>query len=298
MKLYLSVMRLLAIALILIFVSACSTPEALTEHREFVAREVVNNPAVEEAYIEQGDFRLYYRSSGKAEDAVAVWVHGTPGGWGSIGRLLVNDEFNSRVLLASIDRPGWGYSQYTDEPRLVTSYAEQANLIAPLLQKLKADHPDKPLILVGHSLGGSIIPAIAADFPELVDGLLILSAGLNPDITGPRWYNHMAKFSLINAALDERMQAANVEMFSLAIELEKLRERWAEFEMPILVVQGTEDELVYPANADFAESVLNSNNSRVVRLPNQGHFVHMERTDLIATCVLAIATEQLDHCAE
>ena len=108
----------------------------------------------------------------------------------------------------------------------------------------------------------------------------------------------MAKFSLINAALDERMQAANVEMFSLAIELEKLRERWAEFEMPILVVQGTEDELVYPANADFAESVLNSNNSRVVRLPNQGHFVHMERTDLITTCVLAIATEQLDHCAE
>ncbi|MBT5032840.1 MAG: alpha/beta hydrolase [Proteobacteria bacterium] len=285
-------------SLIIVLLSGCLAPPEIEEHRAFIASEVVNSPAIQGGLIAQENFELYYRATGSAEMAVAVWVHGTPGGWASGGRLLVNEEFTRQVLFASIDRPGWGRSQFIDAPQLVTSYAEQAKLIVPLLKKLKADNPGKPLILVGHSLGGSIIPVIAADFPELVNGLLIVSAGLDPELTLPRWYNRVARNRLINGAIGERMQAANVEMYSLAPELEKLSRRWTELKMPIIVVQGDEDELVNPANADYAERVLNPEYSRIVRLPNQGHFTHVERTDLIATCILAIANQQLDRCVE
>ena len=286
------------VALIMVLLTACITPPEIEERRAYIQAEVINNPAIVEGLIKQDDFQLYYRATGTAETAIAVWIHGTPGGWTSSGRLLTKEDFLNQVLFASIDRPGWGGSQFISEPRMVTSYVEQAKLIAPLLKELKTNDPGKPLILVGHSLGGSIIPVIAAEFPELVDGLLILSAGLDPELTKPRWYNRFARNRLINGTLGERMRAANVEMYALSPELEKLRPRWADLKIPILVVQGEEDELVNPANADFAEQVLNSESSRVVRLPNQGHFTHVERTNLIATCTLALVKHELNLCAE
>lgn len=276
----------------------CMVPDGIREHRIFVQEQVLNNPAIQSEYIEQDGFRLHYRTAGTAIKGIAIWVHGTPGSWDDIGRLLADSEFTSDVLLVSLDRPGWGQSQLLEEPGVMPGFDEQSDYIVPLLEKLDQAYPQLSTILVGHSWGGSLVPYLAAEQPELVDGLIILAGGLDPDLVQPRWYNRAAQTWLVDYFLDNRLRAANEEVYALAPELTKMAARWQELKMPVIVVQGEEDELVDPGNADYAEARLDPNNSKVLRLADQGHLLQVERTDLIARCVVAMLEETLADCSE
>ena len=277
--------------------AACAMSDSSFEqHRVFVSEQVIDNPDISSGFVSDDKFQLYYRSNGTPLKAVALWVHGTPGGWSDIGRLLVDEAFLSKIHLVSIDRPGWGRSQFKGSVRLAPEFEEQGRLIEPLLARIKQEHPDVPLILVGHSWGGSLIPYLAAEYPHYVDGLIILSSGLSPELAKPRWYNRAGK--VFTRFVSEPLRAANAEIYALSPALAAMQERWTSLNIPVIVVQGEADRLVDPANADFAEAVLDPKKSHILRLPNQGHFLHMQRTDLIGRCILAMANDSLADCRE
>lgn len=287
------------IALIIVVVAigvGCAAQTQLNRHFEFV-KTLENNETLEPHVLTvDGDFELYYRRVGEPKRAVVVWIHGTPGSWNDIGKLMVKEEFTDSTLFISIDRPGWGRSQYVDNPRLVTDFTEIAELIRPLLHELREEAPGVPLILAGHSWGGSVVPGIAKEFPDSVDGLAIFSAGLDPKLTKPRWYNRFAATYLGKNVLGETMLNANVEMYALSPEMEELLPHWQNIELPTVVVQGMKDPLVNPKNAEFAEQVLNPENSHVLKIEKQDHFLHINGVDLIERCLLAVADNELQNC--
>jgi len=277
-------------------------PQKLSDHREFLEREVLTNPAIATHQFEQPDnFTLHYRSRGTATQAVAVWIHGTPGSWADIGHLFVNDEFLAKVRLVSLDRPGWGKSHHRTTPHpppgSLPDFADQAKHIAPLLEKLAAAHPNVPLILAGHSWGGSLAPYLAAEQSTTVDGILILAGGLDPALAAPRWYNRLANLWPVRQLLPPALIGANREIYALRPNLQKMANRWQTLQMPILVIQGTKDSLVHPANAPYARTRLKNNpNTQILELPNQGHLLQIEQTPLIAQCILALAQKNLPKC--
>lgn len=276
----------------------CITPHGFKKHGEYVRSELVDNPEVSVNYLqsEVENFQLHYRELGVAKKAVAVWVHGTPGNWTDSAYLYRDKSFTSQVKLIMLDRPGWGLSQYKNKPRLVTSFSEISRLIQPLLNKLKKDNPDVPLILLGHSWGGSVVPTIALNNANLVDGVIVLAAGLDPELTNPRWYNRFASTYLGNALIGPGFRLANDEIYALRPELLEQHDRWMEFKQPVIVVQGKNDKLVNPKNADYAEKVLPKNTSHVLRLSNQGHLLQLEQMELIAKCIAAISENNLIAC--
>ncbi len=278
---------------------SCSPMNGLKLHSNFVKTEILNNPEISVHHLESEakDFQLHYRTIGKAKKAIVIWVHGTPGNWTDSAYLYRNKEFISETKLVMLDRPGWGESQYYKERRLVTSFAEISTLVKPLLTKLKADHPDVPLILLGHSWGGSVVPTIAFDHPDQVDGVIALAAGLDPDLTKPRWYNRFASTYIGNAMIGDGLRLANDEIYALRPELLKQHDRWTEIKQPMIVIQGKIDKLVNPKNADYAETVLPKENSHVLRLSKQGHLLQFERMDLIARCITAMASKELLNCS-
>lgn len=286
---------LTTLAFITLFTNACSSQSPLQDHLALM-RDLQSDPTLAPYTLEVQDFTLHYRQFGHAEKAIVVWVHGTPGNWADVGGLIRDREFTESSLVVSIDRPGWGSSQYRDEPRLVTDFATIAQLIRPLLHQLKLQHPDVPLILAGHSWGGSVVPAIAADFPHCIDGLAIFSAGLDPELVKPRWYNRVANTWLVKRMVGKPLRAANVEMYALSDQMAKLQPRWQDLSIPTVVVQGLEDPLVNPANADFAETVLNQDTAHVLKLPDTDHFLQMHSTDLIKRCLLAVAEGKPEQC--
>ncbi|MBL1433389.1 MAG: hypothetical protein COC09_02325 [Gammaproteobacteria bacterium] len=278
------------------FVSACSGPSGFKAHGEFVQAHLVNNPDLQINFLHVDDFQLHYRDIGNAKKAIVVWVHGTPGSWADGAYLTRDSDFLSEIKVVLVERPGWGASQFLESPRPVTSFDEIGRLIQPMLKKLKEEYPDTPLVLAGHSWGGSLVPSIALDYPELVDKVLVLSGGLDPTLTKPRWYNKFASTALGNAVIGDGLRKANVEMYALSPQLSILSKRWSGLSQAIIVVQGDRDKLVNPKNADFARSVLPTGNSAVLVLENQGHMLQLERIDLVQRCVKALIGNNLSEC--
>ena len=290
--------RLAALGLIAtcLSLSSCLIPENVREYDAFLKMHVLHNPQIVGANLSIAGHPLHYRSVGQANRAVALWIHGTPGSWSDIGLLLADDTFTQQVRLVSMDRPGWGGSAEQAQDFELGSFAANSAAIGELLKRLKREHPQVPLIVAGHSWGGSIVPTIAADHANLVDGAIVLAASLDPQLAKPRWYNRLAAIDLVSALLGAKLRGANKEVFALPAQLTQQQKRLAQLRMPIVVIQGLADRLVHPKNADFAERHLDAASSRVIRLPHQGHLMQVEQTELIGRCILALADAVLADC--
>jgi pimeloyl-ACP methyl ester carboxylesterase len=95
-----------------------------------------------------------------------IWLHG----WGVDHKTLLPlslffaDETENYLL----DLPGFGQSP---SPKQTWNTTDYTDTIAKWLQTLK---PQKPTYIIGHSFGGQIAIKIAAAYPKLVKGLVLL----------------------------------------------------------------------------------------------------------------------------
>ena len=281
-----------------VLLSGCAGQSASDELLEEAAANIATHPDLSAGFVTAGNFQLHYRSIGTAKAAVVIWIHGTPGGWSDIRRLMVDPKFTDQVRLISVDRLGWGSSATTDSSFRWGDFNTLSNSFTPLLQRLSAEYPNVPIVVAGHSWGGSFVPTLVANHPDLISGALIFASGLNPSLSAPRWYNRLANTWAVQQLLGDDLLQANLEIYALQDELTKQVPRLAEISMPILVVQGKNDKLVSPQHLDFAEQRFNPKTTRIVRLPNQGHLLQVQRPKLIGRCILAVATKQLDACKE
>lgn len=103
-------------------------------------------------------------SDGGKADATVVFVHGfalDSRGWHFQVRELVH-KVDPRLRLVAYDHRGHGRSGYSHRN---TSTIEQ--LASDLDAVLRATVPDGPIVLVGHSMGGMVVMALAELRPEL-----------------------------------------------------------------------------------------------------------------------------------
>jgi pimeloyl-ACP methyl ester carboxylesterase len=276
-------------------------PSAIKQQQQFIQEHLLGNLDIEHYQLETENFSLSVHENGQADEAVMLWIHGTPGSWQDSAYLITESSLISRMRVVSFDRPGWGLSQYQDQAKPVANMQTQALLISPLIQHLKQRYPRLPLILVGHSWGASLAPIIAEQHPEQVDGLLLLAGGMNQTLTQPRWYNKFADtgvghFLLSLSDIGKQLNHANLEMFALQDGLASSAERLSKLSIPVVLVQGGKDHLVDPKNADYAEQHLAKPFSKVIRLAEQGHFMQVEQVPLISRCIYALASKQLANC--
>ncbi len=237
---------------------------------------------VEQGFADSGDGRrIHYAAVGDGERRAVVFVHGTPGSWRAFEGYLARPELASRARLVAVDRLGFGQS----EPGEVESSLEkQAASLVPLLRSLAgAGRP----ILVGHSYGGPVIARIAMDHPELAGGLVMVAPSIDPGLEKLRWYNQVASWRLLNWALPREWLVSNREILPLKKELAAMQGGWDKIRCPTIVIQGDADELVPPANADFAERML-PGRVTVRRIPGAGHFVLWQDPRLTAEAVLSL----------
>ncbi|MFT3897242.1 MAG: alpha/beta hydrolase [Thermomonas sp.] len=109
------------------------------------------------------------RDADAANAPVVVMIHGFTGSkenWYPLAR-----ELHGRYRLLIPDLPGWGAS----ERKLGVDYgfAAQAERVAAFI---RAVSPNKPVVLLGHSMGGGIAALVAARHPDLVARVALLDA--------------------------------------------------------------------------------------------------------------------------
>ncbi len=228
-----------------------------------------------------GDRKIHYVTAGNPEQPLVLFVHGSPGDWTAFEEYLSNLSLQEIAFMVSVDRPGFGAS---GAGRHEASLRTQAALLAPLLERARG----QGAILVGHSLGASVIARMSMDFPLLVAGLLMIAPAVDPDLEDLRWYNRLASAHLIRLLLPQALDTSNQEILPLQGELREMLPLWSRVRAPTIVIQGLKDNLVDPRNADFAEKVLVNSPVQVQRIVDAGHFVVWERPDLIKTALLQL----------
>jgi pimeloyl-ACP methyl ester carboxylesterase len=227
--------------------------------------------------------RMNYAEIGSDSLPVAFFVHGSPGSWGAFIDFMKDTTLLKRVKMVSVDRVGFGESDFGDAEK---SLAVQAELLKPIVAKYKKS--GKKIILIGHSLGGPLIARMAMGYPELIDNLIIVAGSIAPELEpNEKWFRIPMEIVPIRFLVPASFRASNHEILYLKPELEKMLPLWKNIRQPVIVIQGVKDMLVNPKNVDFAEKMLvNAKSLKVVRVDTMNHFVPWSHPQLIKKAIL------------
>ncbi|MFK7730673.1 MAG: alpha/beta fold hydrolase [Pseudomonadales bacterium] len=283
--------KLVLFSVVLTALVACM-PNSIKEERAFIADTLATSPLLVHQHIDYAGGAMHVasiaeQSSQRDESAALVFVHGTPGSWEHWAYFLMHEQLQSEAMLVSLDRAGWGASSVDDQAQAI-DFAYQSLAIAAVLRDLRENHEIQRIVLVGHSLGASIVPRVAMDHPELVDAVLILAGSLDPQLGGPRWFNRLAAIPGVYWLLPQALEFSNREIMGLRDNLLAMNSRWAELKQPVRIVQGMQDKLVYPENINFLERMLPASQLQATRLETAGHLLHLEQRPLLLSELRAL----------
>lgn len=270
-RLNLSVIEtVILIAIVIPFFSSCGIgPPSIKK-----AFEGRPQPIMESMQLEDGR-TLSMAQTGNPHGRLVLFIHGSPGVWNDFAYVMADPDLAGEALLISVERPGWGGS---GEGNLELSLRAQADALRQLLE---VHRENLPAIVVGHSYGGPVAARLAMDDPELVGQLILVAGSIDPDLEETTWYQSVSRWMLVRWMIPDFFLRADEEIKPLKGSLERMLPLWNTIRMPVVVLQGEDDGLVPPGNADFAERVLTKAPLSVERIPDQGHLIPWERPDLI-----------------
>jgi len=195
---------------------------------------------------------LRYVSAGNNDSLpVLLMLHGSPGSISYYHWRFSDSVIRNNFKIYAVDRPGYGYSGFGDpEP----SIQKQSEMIRPILDSLhKINHP---VIVLGSSYGASIACRLAMDHPDLVDGLVLTGPTLGPGREKYFWFTFVIEHWAIRWFMPRLFRSANTEKVHHKKELEKMLPLWKNIRVPVIYLQGAEDDIVDTSNAGFAREHL------------------------------------------
>lgn len=203
--------------------------------------------------------------SGDATGQRVIFVHGTPGTASGWKRYL--DTVPDGFEFMAIDRPGFGLTVPNKEQ---VKLDEQAAVLEPLLVERNGKYP----ILVGHSLGGPIVAAAAANYPDRVGGIIQLAGSVDPAQEDIRFIQYIGELPPVVWMIPRELAHTNKEVFALKDELILLGEKLDQITAPVIIIHGTQDDLVPYENVAYMQRTFtNASPLELVTLDGQNHFL-------------------------
>jgi pimeloyl-ACP methyl ester carboxylesterase len=240
-----------------------------------------------------GDVNLFGESFGEGKVRV-LWLHG----WARRGEdftLAASSLAQQGVASVALDLPGFGASPLPSSPGGARHYAE---LILPAVRQLA----DEPLVLVGHSFGGTVAAVVASEHPELVASLVLTGAPLLRNPSGsrsPSVYRAIRWLHARGLLSDARMEKARQRYGSsdyrraqgllrdilVANVNESYEPELSSLNVPVTLLWGENDRDVPLDVAIRAGALLRGPHSLLV-LPGIGHLLPLEAPEELTNAVV------------
>lgn len=218
---------------------------------------------------------LHYAKTGNDTLPTLFFVHGSPGGWIKFMRYMYDRDLLKKYRMISIDRPGFGYSDFGH----VKNLQQQSDIISELLKKIQNG---KPVYAAGRSYGGPMIVKLAVDNPGYFSGLVLIAAALDPKAEKPEKWRPIMYKTPLKFFLPGAWRPSNQEIWYLKTELKELEKHLKEIVCPVVILHGDKDGLVDVSNAPYAKKMLvNARSVSMTIIPGANHFVSDHHYELV-----------------
>ncbi|MFY0599069.1 MAG: alpha/beta hydrolase [Cyclobacteriaceae bacterium] len=218
------------------------------------------------SHLKVDSSNIHYVHTDQGKDKLLVFVHGSPGSWSAFIDFFKNDSLLDQFDMISVDRSGFGHSDYG---RPEKSMQKQAYLLSKVIGQFT--HQEK--IMIGHSLGGPVIARLAMDYPELIQGMVMVAPSIDPEMEKYEWYRTWVQIKVVRAMTPKDLWVSNEEILPLKEELTSMLPLWKNIQIPTVVIQGTKDSLVPKENAEFASKMLSDSLVTINYLEGGNHFI-------------------------
>jgi pimeloyl-ACP methyl ester carboxylesterase len=275
-------MRLLLLLLIILGYILFSFIDLKTSNEDLLTN--LRNDSIRtqvSTYMADG-IEMRYADIGKETDQLVIFIHGAPGSLDAFNNFLKDPELRSKTRMLAVDRAGYGLSNFGIP---VTSLQKQAELITPLLQM---NRNSKKPIIVGHSFGGTIAAKLAMDFPDMIGGVILAGAAIDPDHEKFFPIARIIEIPVLNKIVPESMKVANREKNTHVDELRLNLSDWPAITTKVTILHGKNDGLVPVENAYFAEKVLVNAKLKMAIYDNVGHLIPWTKPDLLKKEILSL----------
>lgn len=218
-------------------------------------------------FITVNDRQIHYTMVGNDSLPTLIFIHGSPSAWNSFEHFMKDPSLLFHYRMVSVDRPGFGYSDFGD----AVSLAEQSLLLFPIIDAVKNG---KPVFLAGHSLGGPLVIKMAADYPGTVKGIMLMAGSVDPALEpAENWRMLAAKFPFYYL-LPGAFRPSNTELVYFKKDVIALADDFSKVTCEVYLLHGDKDTWVPVGNVDYARKKL-VNAAKVETLIFKGgnHFI-------------------------
>jgi pimeloyl-ACP methyl ester carboxylesterase len=225
---------------------------------------------------------LHYAVCGSDSLPTLVFIHGSPGSWMNYMKYMWDTAMRKKFRIVSIDRPGFGYSDFGKALHL----QDQCNIILPVLKHLKNDHP---LFLVGHSMGGPVVVKLAAEAPVLFKTVVIVAGAIDINQEAKETWRKIMNVRPLYWCMPGAFAPSNTELLYLKKDLLPLQNDFKKITCNILFVHGDADTWVPIQNIAFGKKMMvNAASISADTLHGADHQVPWKRMDELKEILLRL----------
>jgi pimeloyl-ACP methyl ester carboxylesterase len=232
--------------------------------------------------IEVSKKHIHYAVTGSDSLPTIFFIHGSPGSWDAFAGYMMDSQLLRKFRMVSVDRPGFGYSDFGQPQHLDV----QSFLISPLFYQL-ANH--KPMYLTGHSLGGPMVIKLAADNPGMFSGIVVISGSIDPAEEKPEKWRPVLYKTPLNYFVPGAMRPSNEELWYLKKDLVQLENDFSKITCPVFFIHGEMDTWVPPGNVAYGKKhLVNASSIETTLIPGANHFIPWTKFDEIRSVLLKL----------
>ena len=227
-------------------------------------------------------YKIHYVETGNSQNPTLFFIHGSPGSWNAFKEYLKDTLLLKKYRMIAIDRPGFGFSDFGDAQNLKV----QSQRISEFIKKIDNK---KPLILVGHSVGGPVVVQLAVDNPSLYKRLVILAGSLDPKAENPEKWRTVIKTKPLRYLIPGALRPSNDELWWLKQDLVALEPKLKKIICDVTIIHGTKDALVPYINMAFMKKMfVNAKSVDTITIEKANHFIPWSHYEIVRNALLNI----------
>ncbi|MCF6348513.1 MAG: alpha/beta hydrolase [Flavobacteriaceae bacterium] len=209
-----------------------------------------------------------------------LFIHGAPGSGDSFFRYLQDDDLSKKATIITLDRLGYGYSDYGNAE---TSIEKQAESIYTIIQKHKLNN----VVLIGWSYGVPIAAKMAYKYPEIKHSVLVAGA-ISPEDEKFFGIAKVIQWKLTRWMFSKALKVADDEKMTHVTELTKMLNDWGKIKTPITYYHGTKDRIVPYKNMAFITTKVNDSLLNAITVKDANHFILFKNYGMVKKELLVI----------